>query len=115
MWKSFSPITRFSILVFLVSMALGLLSMGVTGYGLYCLVKPVLGNRIDELSGDVFWPSTLLAGMAWSFGFLIAASFFSLTAKARFPAILSWLIYIASLWLWALLVWYSLIEFRIVR
>lgn len=115
MWTSLSSYTKFSVIGFGVSLALGLLSMGALGYGLYYLVKPILGNRIDELQGDTMWPSVIMAGMLWSIGFIIAgiAMHFLLRFKLT-PTVLN-LIYIGILWLWLLLLWWWIIEFRIVK
>lgn len=115
MWSSFSPITKFSIIAFAISLGLGLLSMGALGYGLYYLVKPVLGNRIEELSGDASWPSMILAGMAWSFGFLIASVALYYLKRYALPAAILYLIYATLLWFWILLIWWWLIEFKIVK
>ena len=57
MWKKFSGTTKFSIVAFILTLALGLLSMGALGYGLYFLVAPVLDKDIDSLRGDTTWPT----------------------------------------------------------
>jgi hypothetical protein len=115
MWSSFSSTTKFSIIAFVISLGLGLLSMGALGYGLYYLVKPVLGNRIEELQGDASWPSMIMAGMSWSFGFLIASLAMYYLREYKLPTLLHILIYISILWLWLLLIWWWLIEFRVVK
>jgi hypothetical protein len=115
MWSSFSPTTRFSIIAFVITLVLGLLSMGALGYGLYYLVKPILGERIEELKGDTSWPSMILAGMAWSFGFLIAAGLLRFLSKFNLPAFLNYSAYALVLWLWVLMVWWCIIEFRLVK
>jgi hypothetical protein len=115
MWASFSAYTKFSIIGFGVSLALGLFSMGVWGYGLYYLVKPVLGNRIDELQGDTLWPSVIMAGMLSSIGFLIAGVTMHFLTRTKLPSIGLNLIYSAILWFWLLLLWWWIIEFRIVK
>ncbi|MEQ9414445.1 MAG: hypothetical protein RIF39_11470 [Cyclobacteriaceae bacterium] len=114
MWSTFSKVTKFSILGFIISGALGLFSMGVLGYGLYYTVSPVLGDRIDELQGDATWPSLILAGMAWSIAFLLAGGFYSWLSKRNFPSGILYLSYALVLWIWALVVWYAIIDFRIV-
>ena len=115
MWASFSAYTKFSLIGFGASLALGLLSMGALGYGLYYLVKPVLGNRIDELQGDTMWPSIIMAGMLWSIGFLIAGIAMHYLVKVKLPIVSLNLIYIGILWLWLLLLWWWIIEFRVVK
>jgi hypothetical protein len=115
MWSSISATTKFSIIAFVITLGLGLLSMGGLGYGLYYLVKPVLGERIEELRGDTSWPSMILAGMACSFGFLIAAGLLSYLTRFKLPALLNYSIYALVLWLWILIIWWWLIEFRVVK
>lgn len=115
MWSSLSAATKFSIIAFLVTLALGLLSMGALGYALYYLVKPILGNRIEELSSDAIWPTTIFAGMLWSFGFLIAALALYYLKRYSMPTGLHYPVYLGILWLWILLIWWWLIEFEIVK
>lgn len=114
MWSTFSKATKFSILGFIISGALGLLSMGVLGYGLYYAVLPVLGDRMDELQGDATWPSLILAGMVWSVAFLLAGGLYAWLSKKNFPSGILYLSYLSVLWLWALVVWYTIIHFRVV-
>lgn len=114
MWKSLSRIKKFSIISFLISFVLGFLSMGALGYALYYLVTPVLGDRIDELQGDVLWPSTILAGMIFSPAFLLALWIHNLVIRLKLHPIINYFIYVAIVWLWLLMVWYSIIQFRIV-
>jgi hypothetical protein len=115
MWSAFHPFTRFSIIAFVLSLGLGLLSMGALGYGLYYLVRPILGNRIEELQGDSSWPSMIFAGMAWSFGFLIAGLATHYLWRFKLPITIHYLIYITILWFWILIIWWWLIEFRVVK
>lgn len=115
MWSTFSYATKFSIISFLISGLLGLFSMGALGYGLYYLVKPVLGNRIDELQGDAMWPSIILAGMAWSVSFLIAGWLYSWLIRFNLPSYLNYFAYLFVLWLWILAVWFTIIHFRVVN
>ena len=76
MWKRFSGNARFSIVAFFLTLALGLLSMGAYGYGLYFLVAPFLEKDIDALRGDITWPTILMIGMLSSLGFLFAGAAF---------------------------------------
>jgi hypothetical protein len=114
MWATFSSVTKFSIIAFLVSGVLGLFSMGALGYGLYFLVKPVLGNRINELQGDTMWPAMILAGMAWSMAFLIAAWCYHWLLKFDLPQAIMNFSYAFILWGWILIVWFIIIHFRVV-
>lgn len=115
MWSTFSKPTKFSIVGFVVSGALGLFSMGLLGYGLYYVVQPVLGDRMDEIQGDATWPSLILAGMVWSVGFLLAGGLYSFLSKKNLPLVVQYFCYAMVLWLWALVVWYTIIDFRIVN
>ena len=115
MWASLSSYTKFSIIGFAVSLGLGLLSMGALGYALYYLVKPILGNRIDELQGDTMWPSVIFAGMLWSIGFLIAGVAMHYLLRLKLSTLTLNLIYVGTLWLWLLLLWWWIIEFRVVK
>ena len=114
MWYTFSKATKVSIIGFITTGMLGLFSMGALGYGLYYTVLPVLGDRIDELHGDATWPSLILAGMVWSIAFLMAGGIFAVLSKRKFPSFVLYLSYVVVLWLWALVVWYAIIDFRIV-
>ena len=115
MWTSFSPTTKFSIIAFVITAALGLLSMGALGYGLYYLVKPLLGNRIDEIHGDASWPSIILAGMAWSVGFIIAGLIHHYLKRFNFGSFVNITLYIVVLWGWILIVWWWIIEFKVIK
>lgn len=115
MWSTFSKATKFSILGFLISGTLGLLSMGALGYGLYHIVQPVLADRIDELQGDATWPSLILAGMIWSIAFLIAGGLHSLLSRRNIPVAVLYANYTIVLWVWALVVWFTIIHFRVVN
>ncbi len=44
--------------------------MGAQGFGIYYAVGFALPVSIDVLEGDSFWPSVILAGMAWAPAFL---------------------------------------------
>jgi len=114
MWSTFAKSTKFSIVGFLISAMLGLFSMGVLGYALYYLVSPLLGDRIDELKGDAAWPSLILAGMAWSVAFLLAGGLYSWLKKKNLPSLVLYFSYVFVLWLWALVVWFAIIHFRVV-
>lgn len=88
--------------------------MGALGYGLYYLVIPILGNRIDELQGDSLWPSMILAGMAWSQSFLFASFVHHALKKHIASEWIMKVIYGFVLWTWILVVWFTIIHFRVV-
>ena len=114
MWKRLSGTTRFSIVAFFLTMALGLLSMGALGYGLYFLVAPVLDKDIDSLRGDTTWPTVLMVGMMSSFGFLWGGLSFHYL-RHLIKELPAYLVYAAILWLWILLLWYAFLNYNIVQ
>lgn len=115
MWQSLSRNAKFSILAFFATLALGVFSMGALGMAIYYLVAPFLNKSIDTLEGDSTWPTVIMVGMCWSFGFLIAGVVFHYTTKWRFPPFASKAVYVFVLWLWILIVWYLLLNFKIVQ
>ncbi len=114
MWKKLSGTTKFSIVAFLLTLALGFLSMGALGYGLYFLVAPMLDKDIDSLRADTTWPTVLLVGMLSSFGFLFGGVAFHYL-RTRIKELASYIVYIIILWLWILSVWYLFLNFEIVQ
>jgi hypothetical protein len=107
MWSFIKSIPR-SVIAFAITLALGLLSMGLLGAGLYVIVSFALPSsfpHIDSIGGDWVWPAVILVGMAWSFGFLIAGSLNkALVAKALAP-ITRRAVYLVVLWCWAYVLW----------
>lgn len=106
-----TKVMRFSLLAFIATLALGLLSMGFLGIGLYYVVSPILDLKfqdLDSLHGDWVWPALILSGMFWSFGFLFAGWLYLYLEKHR---TINWskpiltTIYIIVLLLWALIIW----------
>ena len=99
---------RFSLVAFIITLALGLLSMGFLGIGLYYIVSPILDLRfpdLDTLHGDWVWPALILSGMFWSFGFLIAGWIYIYLSRFNWtkPTLIT--IYILTQLLWALVLW----------
>lgn len=88
--------------------ALGLLSMGVLGFGLYyaCypLLEPLYGN-LDDWRGDDVWPATIWAGMLWAIWFPVAGIADLGLKRAGKSNALRVLSRLAILWLGAGLVW----------
>lgn len=114
MWKKLAGTTKFSIVAFLLTIALGLISMGALGYGLYFLVAPVLEKDIDSLRGDTTWPTILIIGMLSSFGFIFGgfAFHFLRTVIKEFA---SYIVYLIIFWLWVLFLWYIFLNYEIVQ
>jgi len=115
MWKTLSPNARFSIIGFIVTLGLGLLSMGVLGLGLYYLVFPFLNKDIDSLQGDAAWPTIILVGMLWSFGFLFAGMVYHYLIKWKSPKYIGNIAYVFVLWVWILVLWYVCLNYPIVN
>ena len=115
MWKSLSGTTRFSIIAFIVTLALGLFSMGALGMALYYLVFPFLNKDIDSLQGDSAWPTIILVGMLWSFGFLYAGLAYHYLVKWKLPKYLGYTAYVLILWIWILILWYVCLNYKIVN
>ncbi len=114
MWKNLTGNAKFSIIAFLLTLALGLLSRGALGYGLYFLVAPLLDKDIESLRGDITWPTVLMVGMLSSLGFLLSGITFHFL-RSRIGEIASYLVYMLILWAWVLLVWYIFLNYNIIR
>src|SRR6478736_4907651 len=114
MWKRLTGTTKFSILAFVLTLALALLSMGALGYGLYFLVAPVLDKDIDTISGDATWPTVLMVGVLSSFGFLLGGLAFHYL-RWKIGELLSYLVYLIVMWLWILLLWYVFLNYAIIQ
>lgn len=106
-----------SILAFVVTLILGLLSMGALGFALFYPVYPVLtpffGKPDDWPSGDWFWPAIIGAGMAWSFSFLAAGLLNRRLEQTGWQARYRKAIYVAILWLGAALIWLIILSANI--
>lgn len=97
-----------SLVAFVVTLALGLLSMGALGMSLYYAVSPVLRLRFpgdDAWHGDWVWPAAISSGMVWAFGFLVAGVVNKRLAARDTGPIVRRVVYAALLWVWALGVW----------
>ncbi|HZY82333.1 MAG TPA: hypothetical protein VFE50_22565 [Cyclobacteriaceae bacterium] len=112
-WKDLPPIAKFSIIAFAITLLIGLMSMGAQGYGVYYAVEFALPVSIDTIQGDTLWPSTILAGMAWSIGFLMAG--FICTRIKTQNKYLIWFLYLIILWVWTYLVWWAIIALKVVQ
>lgn len=112
-WKELPPIARFSIIAFVVALILGLMSLGAEGFGIYYAVEFALPVSINSVHGDSVWPSIIVAGMAWSIGFLIAGWIcVRIPSKNKYTI---WMIYLIILWSWDYLVWWAIIALKVVR
>lgn len=73
-WNALSFTTRFSIIAFIVTIPMGLFSMGILGAVLYYPVSILFPScpSFNDWRGDWVWPAIIGVGMAWSVGFLLA-------------------------------------------
>lgn len=97
-----------SIVAFVVTLVLGLLSMGALGLVLYYAVSPVLRLRFlgeDAWHGDWVWPAAISSGMIWAFGFLAAGVVNKRLAAGDTGPLARRVVYAALLWIWALVIW----------
>jgi hypothetical protein len=114
-WQSWSGTTKFSVIAFVVSEILSLLSMGALGYLVYYAVAPLLPESIDTLNGDSVWPSVIFAGMVWSVGFLLAGLSLHYLKPYTLKTSLKYLAFAVILWVWDYLTWFWIIHFSIVQ
>src|SRR3954469_15110938 len=108
-WLSLSYYIRFSILAFVISLALGLLSMGALGAGLYYTILPLIKDRfppLDAWRGDWVWPAMIGSGMLWSFGFILGAFSYHYLQKLKAHRLLNRALYVIVLWAWINVIWY---------
>ena len=115
LWRSWSAMTRFSIIAFAVAELLSFLSLGALGYLIYYPVAPLLPESIDSLAGDSVWPSVIFAGMLWSLGFLLAGLSLHYIKTYILKNGLRYLLYGLVLWVWDYLIWFWIIHFSIVN
>jgi hypothetical protein len=101
-----------SILAFVVTLALGLFSMGALGlalyYPVYPLFAPFFGDP-NDWHGDWVWPTIIIAGMGWSFSFLVAGWLNQRLEHAGWGAVYRKPVYAAILWLGAAVIWFLLL------
>jgi hypothetical protein len=108
-WLYLISIKR-SFLAFVISAALGLLSMGFLGAGLYFAVYVALPASypfLNDARGDWVWPATIVIGMGWSLAFLVAGDINLRLERKGTTAPLRRFIYIAILWVWAFIMWFA--------
>jgi hypothetical protein len=112
-WKSLAYYKRFSIVAFAITLALGLLSMGALGAGLYYTLLPLVKNKFpafDEWHGDWVWPAMISSAMMWSAGFIFGGISYHYLFKLRVPKFLNIPVYIFVLWIWINIVWYIILS-----
>ena len=97
-----------SIIAFAAFLGLGLAGMGALGGVIYLAAAPLLifiFPPINTWHGDWVWPSTIIAGMAWSFSFLVAGFAHKKLRARNTPIALCRTAYAAILWIAAVLTW----------
>ncbi len=111
-WKSLTYTTKFSTITFIITAALGLLSMGFLGLGLYYLVSFLFPSypNIDDWHGDWVWPVIIVVGMLWSVGFVLGGISWHYLSKSISSVAILRVIYIIVLWLWAAFLWYCVLK-----
>ena len=99
---------KWSLGAFVVTLVLGLLSMGALGAALYYLCYPVLApfhGNLNSWHGDWVWSATIWAGMLWSVSFLVAG-LLNLKLEAQgISAPWRGVAYAAVLWIGAIAIW----------
>ena len=95
---------------FLVAEVLNFLSLGALGaliyYACYPILAPFYGDLNSEWGGDWVWGAMVGAGMLWP-AFFLLAGWLNLKLEARGMLRLKRrAIYVAVLWLGALLIWW---------
>ena len=112
-WLSLAYHVRFSIVAFLVTLVLGLFSMGALGGGLYYILIPVIKNKFPDFNqwhGDWVWPAMIGSGMFWSLGFIFGGFAFHYLLKLKTPKFIIVVVYIFILWLWINLIWFIILK-----
>ena len=111
-WNSLAYTTKFSAIASVVTCALGLLSMGMLGLGLYYPVSFLFRSypTLNDWRGDWVWPAIIVVGMAWSLGFVFGGIAWHYLSQGVQSIVLLRLIYVLILWLWAAILWYFVIK-----
>jgi hypothetical protein len=109
-WTKLSKIKRTSIILFVICFPLGLLSMGILGACLYYAVSFLGMPDINSFHGDWVWPAMIVAGMSWSFSFLLAAIIHDILQKYLYSKTVLLSIYLLLLWLCDYLIWKTIIN-----
>ncbi|MFK7926038.1 MAG: hypothetical protein AB8H47_29085 [Bacteroidia bacterium] len=111
-WKELAYTTKFSAIAFVVTLGLGLISMGALGALLYYPVSFLFRSypAFDDWHGDWVWPTMIGVGMLWSLGFVFGGISWHYLDKLVPSVMLLRIIYGLILWLWAALIWYIMIR-----
>jgi len=111
-----TKVMRFSLIAFILSIIISLLSMGFLGMGLYfiasaplTLLFPNVPSDMKTWHGDWVWPAMISIPMVWAFGFLIAGGMYLFLQKQDWTNLTLKTSYIVILLLWNLLIWLVLL------
>lgn len=111
-----TKVMRFSLIAFILSIIISLLSMGFLGIGLYyiaaaplALLFPNIPSDMNTWHGDWVWPAMIGIPMLWSCGFLIAGGVYLFLQKQDWTNLTLKTSYIVILLLWNLLIWLVLL------
>lgn len=112
LWDTLSYTTKFSAIGFVLTFALGLLSMGFLGLALYYPVSFLFRGypALNDWRGDWVWPAVIVVGMGWSIGFLLGGLAWYFLAEVVSSFLLLRIIYGLILWSWAAVLWYWMIR-----
>lgn len=95
--------------------ALGVLSMGALGAGVYASVQPVLGRfygGVGQWSGDWVWPTLIGIGLVWPLAFPLAGALRWWLARLDMPTAVGVAAYVVVLWMVALLTCWAFLAAR---
>ncbi len=111
-----TKVMRFSLIAFILSIIISLLSMGFLGIGLYYIAAAPLAllfsnvpSDMNTWHGDWVWPAMIGIPMLWSCGFLIAGAVYLFLQKQDWTNLTLKTSYIVILLLWNLLIWLVLL------
>ena len=107
-----TKVMRFSLIAFILTIILSLLSMGFLGGGLYLIAAPALALLFPNASidintwpGDWVWPAMISMPLLWSGGFLMAGAVQLYLEKLNWTNLTLKTSYVFILLLWNLLIW----------
>ena len=108
MWNSLSGNAKFSIIAFVITVVLGLISMGALGLVLYYPVSFLFKKypTLNEWRGDWVWPAAIAIGMFWSLGFAFGGVAWHYLGKYTSSKIMLYSTYLFLLWTWAAVLWF---------
>ena len=111
-WNALTYTTKFSSLAFIITLALGLFSMGLLGALLYYPVSFFFNAypTLNDWRGDWVWPATITVGMAWSVGFIFGGLAWHYLQPTLSSVLMLRIIYALILYAWAAFLWYVAIK-----